>query len=99
MTSAVLIVPAAARPAADLFGQSQGWGPDNFTVALSADGGATVTHYACRADVGPNFDELFTDPPQGAEALANIVIRDFSDSSWGAEHFEAAIATHGMVRV
>lgn len=50
MTSAVLIVPAAVVAAAEAFGQSQGWGPDNFTVPLSADGGATVTHYACRAD-------------------------------------------------
>lgn len=98
MTSAVLIVPAAIRPAAEVFGQSQGWGPSNFAVPLSADGGSSITHYACRADVGPNFDDLFLDPPEGAEGLAEIVIRDFSDTLWGEAHFNAVIAAHGMER-
>lgn len=99
MTSAVLIVPAAIRPAAEIFGQSQGWGPSNFTVPLSADGGLTITHYGCRTDVGPNFDDLFLDPPQGAESLADVVIRDFSDSIKDDAHFAAVIDAIGMVRM
>jgi hypothetical protein len=54
MTSAVLIIPTALRGAANAVGAAMGWGPENYTLALSNDG-ATVTHYACRTDVEPTF--------------------------------------------
>lgn len=54
MTSAVLIIPTALRDAANAVGAAMGWGPENYTLALSGDG-ATVTHYACRTDVPPSF--------------------------------------------
>lgn len=99
MPSAVLIVPAAARPAAELFGAAQGWGQSNFIIPLSADGGVSITHYGCRADVGPRFDDLFLDPPEGAEGLAEAVIRDFSDEMRDDVHFRTVIARLGMERM
>ena len=54
MTSALLIIPAALRIAANAVGEAMLWGPENYTVALSTNG-ATITHYACRTDVQPSF--------------------------------------------
>lgn len=53
-TSALLIIPAPLRAAANAVGDAMGWGPENYTVPLSSDG-STVTHYACRTDVQPTF--------------------------------------------
>ena len=54
--SAFLIIPAAYKSAANAVGLAMGWGPHNYDgVALSADGGATVTHWACRTDVDQVF--------------------------------------------
>lgn len=54
MTSALLIIPVALRSAANAVGAAMGWGPENYTVPLSTDG-ETVSHYACRTDVTPEF--------------------------------------------
>lgn len=55
-TSALLIIPAHLRAAANAVGDAMGWGPNNYDgMALSADGGATITHWACRTDVEPSF--------------------------------------------
>lgn len=53
-TSALLIIPAALRPAANTVGAYMGWGPENYTIHLSSDG-ATLTHYGCRTDVTAEF--------------------------------------------
>ena len=50
MTSALLIIPAPLRAAANAVGEAMRWGPENYTVPLSSDG-ETITHYACRTDV------------------------------------------------
>lgn len=51
MTSAVLIIPAALRAAANALGAAMGWGSDNYTVPLSASGEAPATLWLCRTDV------------------------------------------------
>lgn len=99
MTSAVLIVPAAYVDAAEGFGQSRGWGPDNFTVPLSSNGGASVTHYGCRADPTPEFIADCADPGPEAAPLVAVMVIDFSADLWGLDHFMAVIEAHGMVRV
>jgi hypothetical protein len=112
MHSAVLIIPAALREAADAIGAAMGWGPCSYTVPLSADG-ETVTHYAARADVGDGFLRLVAglDPlPEGMDAAAPVLaalIADFSPglpsggedqrpTLWGREHFDAVLAAHGF---
>jgi hypothetical protein len=84
MHSAVLIIPAALKPAADAIGAAMGWGPCSYTVPLTADG-ETVTHYAARADVGDGFLRMVAglDPlPEGmsehAAPVLAALIADFS---------------------
>lgn len=108
MTSAILWTPAANRAAADMIGTALGWGDASYTIDLSADGGASVTHAACRADVSPAFIAMFaaaaggTYPPGLPEALHPAIAAieaDFSDTLWGAEHLAAVLAAHGLERV
>jgi hypothetical protein len=82
--SAVLIIPAALKPAADAIGAAMGWGPCSYTVPLTADG-ETVTHYAARADVGDGFLHMVAglDPlPEGigehAAPVLAALVADFS---------------------
>lgn len=99
MTSAVLIIPAALKPAADAVGSAMGWGPENYTVPLSNDGGQTLTHFACRTDVTPGFMALLADPPAipGVAAVLSALIVDLSETLWGGDHLDAALAANGMV--
>jgi hypothetical protein len=52
---------------ANLLAQTFGYGPDNFSVALSADGSEPATHYGGFASggVSPAFVQLMTDAGQG----------------------------------
>jgi hypothetical protein len=102
MHSAVLIIPAALKPAADAIGAAMGWGPTSYTVPLSADG-ETVTHYAARADVTDSFVNWITGseplPSNIAEHAAPVLaalITDFSQTQWGREHFDSVLAQHNM---
>ena len=52
--SAVLIIPAALKPAADAVGAAMGWGEISYTIALTDDG-ETLTHYGSRPDVSSAF--------------------------------------------
>lgn len=55
MTSALLIIPAPLREAANAVGAAMGWGPNNYDgIALSSDG-VNITHHACRTDVEKSF--------------------------------------------
>jgi hypothetical protein len=99
MPSAVLIVPIALKSAADMVGAAMGWGPENYTLPISADGGVTLTHYACRTDVTPAFLEQVANPPPipGVAAVLSALIVDLSESLWGGDHLAAALVVNGMV--
>lgn len=100
MTSAVLIIPVAMKSAANAVGEALGWGPDNYTIPLS-DNGATITHWACRTDVGEAFKAMLINPPDIpgiADVLAGMIV-DLSDEVTNAEHLAAAMASRGLVRV
>lgn len=99
MKSAVLIVPAALRQAADMVSAAQGYGSPAYTVPLSSNGGASITHYGCRADVSEDFIARLSSPPPEAMPVVQALIADLSDTLWGADHFEAALAANNMVRV
>ena len=98
MTSAVLIVPAAAKAAANAFGESMGWGADNYTVALSSDG-QTVTHWGCRVDVTQGFLDLMADPPPEAAPLLAVLIADFRETSDAAGHFADVVDANGLEKL
>jgi hypothetical protein len=53
---------------ANLLAQTFGYGPDNFSVPLSADGSGPITHYGGFASggVSPAFVQLISDAGQGA---------------------------------
>ena len=98
MPSAILIIPAALKPAADAVGAAMNWGPENYTLHLSADGGASLTHYGCRTDVTQGFLQLMADPPAipGVATVLSALIVDLSETLWGADHLAAALIAHAM---
>lgn len=100
MTSAVLIIPAALKPAADMVGAAMGWGPENYTLSLSADGGITLTHYACRTDVTAAFLGQIANPPPipGVAAVLSALVIDLSETLWGGDHMAAVLAAKAMVQ-
>jgi hypothetical protein len=107
MTSAVLIAPAALRLPANAIGEAMGWGPDSYTIPISADG-ADVTHYGCRADVSAEFVALIAAaqagelppglPPEAAGVIAALII-DLSDELTDEPHLLAVLAEHAMIRL
>ena len=93
MISAVLIIPAQARDAANALGEAMGWGPNNYSVPLTD--GNSVTHYGCRANVGQGFiDQLSNPPPEAGEVIAAL-ISDLREGD-GYSHFMEVIAQHGL---
>lgn len=100
--SAVLIVPAASREAANDVGAAMGWGPDNFTVALSADGTGPASHYICRAQVRQGFVDDLADPPPDVAGAAEVIaamIADVQQRADGFEHAQEVLAAQGLQRV
>lgn len=96
MTSAVLIVPNADRDAANAFGESMGWGPNNYSVALSADGVEPATHWGCRADVSQTFLDLMANPPAEAAPVLAVLISDFSDGLHAYEHWVSVLEDNNL---
>lgn len=99
MPSAVLIIPDAQRDAANAFGESMGWGPNNYSVALSADGAAPATHWGCRADVSQTFIDMMADPPAEAAPVLAVLISDIADGVQPYDHWTAVLADSGLVAV
>ena len=63
----VLICNAEDRTQANFLAQTFGYGPDNFSVPLSADGSGPATHYGGFASggVSSGFVQLMADAGQG----------------------------------
>lgn len=99
MTSAVLILPDAYRAAGNAFGVAQGWGEDNFSVPLSADGLEPATHYGCRAEVDQVFIESVENPTPEAAPLVSVMIYSFADGVQPYDHWIATLAENGLMRV
>jgi hypothetical protein len=89
MTSAVLIVPAADRDAANALGESMGWGPNNYSVPLTD--GTDITHYGCRADVTQTFIDMVENPTPEAQPIVDVLIYDFREGD-GYSHFMDVIS-------
>ena len=99
--SAVFIVPAAHRDAANAFCAAQGWQPQGdatgtFCVALTT--GTGPTHYACRPDLTPEHEAILANPPLGAGPLLAVIDMDIRavGPSEGAVHFREVIAARGL---
>ena len=96
MTSAVLILPDAYRDAGNAFGVDQGWGENNFYVALSGDGSEPATHWGCRGDVTQGFVDMVTNPAPEHAGLAFVLLADFNDALSPYDHWTQTIADNGL---
>jgi hypothetical protein len=65
MKSCVLIVPLAYHAAANQLAELMGWGPNSYSVPLSADGSEPATHYGLHAWVTPEFEAMIAGTGQG----------------------------------
>lgn len=101
--SVVMTIPAALRDNVNLLGAALGWGSDNFTVPLSADGLLPATHYGMHTMARQDFIDTLTaaasgtlpvveslTPAQVGEVVAALTSSAQVNSSPLA-HFEAAI--------
>lgn len=71
MLSCVLILPIDQVATGDTVAEAMGWGPNNYSVALSADGSEPATHYGLHAWAGDEFEQMVETgyyPPELAEA-------------------------------
>ena len=105
MLSCVLILPAATRDKGNALGEAMGWGPNNYSVPLSATGAEPATHYGLHAWVSQGFVELMgagampdgLDFPQADfDAVMGALIKSFREDMTG--HFDAVCAERGLVR-
>lgn len=106
MISAVLITPASLKPHADALGESMSWGPENYTIPLSADGGKTLTHYAAKPDVSQSFIDMVgavqaghtvEGVPSEAAAIVNALIMDADPTADRKTHLDMVLEREGMV--
>ena len=95
MTSAVLILPDAYRDAGNAFGVSQGWGEDNFSVPLSADGLKPATHWGLCS----NLPQELTNNLAELMSLSDVLISSFSDNSAPYDHWVETLIENGLQRV
>ena len=62
----VLIVPADLKDKANALGAAMGWGPDSYSVPLSADSGEPATHWGLNiANAGEDFITLLEGAAKG----------------------------------
>lgn len=109
MLSCVLILPDDQRATGNTVGEAMGWGPNNFSVALSADGLEPATHWGLHAWVSEAFQEMIETgvyPPEVADAgitktdydaMMAVLISSFWPDYTG--HFDTIIAENGLTVV
>jgi hypothetical protein len=109
MLSCVLILPLDQVATGNAVGEAMGWGPDNYSVPLSADGSEPATHYGLHAWAADSFQGLIESgvyPPELAqagvtqaayEAMMAVLIYSFQGDTTG--HFDAVIADNGLMVV
>jgi hypothetical protein len=109
MLSCVLILPLDQVATGDTVAEAMGWGPDNYSVPLSADGSEPATHYGLHAWTGDDFQTLIESgvyPPELAEAgisktdydaMMAVLIYSFWPDY--ADHFATIIAENNLQMV
>jgi hypothetical protein len=96
MTSAVLVLPDAYREEGNAFAAEQGWGEDNFCVALSANAQYPATHWGCRADVGQSFVDAVENPSPENQPLVAELIYNFQDNVDPYTHWITTLTANGL---
>ena len=106
MLSAVLIIPASLRDQANALGEAMGWGPDNYSVPLSASGSEPPTHFGLHAWAQPSFAAMLAGVAQGdvpevpglsaaqvAEVVGALIVSFAEIAGW---HWERVLADNGL---
>lgn len=109
MLSTVLILPNAQVATGNAVAEAMGWGPNNYSVPLSATGTAPATHYGLHAWTTESFREMIETgyyPPELTQVgIAEAAFRAMLDalvSSFAADHvghFDAVCAANGLQMV
>ena len=108
--SVVLLIPAASQVAGNQIAAGIGHGPNNFSVALSADGSEPATWYGCRSQAQQSFIDLLTAVGEGTlpeiegmtpKEVAEVLMQLQADVAIedGYAHFERVIAEKNLMRV
>lgn len=74
MQSVVLIIPAALKSDADTLAELLGYGPNSYSVPLSADGTEPATHYGLHTWAEQSFLDMLSaeNIPEGLEQYAPV---------------------------
>lgn len=108
LISAVLIIPASLKDAADALAVSMGWafGPGTYSVPLTDDGN-NLTHYGAKPDVSQSFIDMVNAvqaghtvegvPPE-AVFVVKALIMDADPKADRKTHLEQVLAREGMVQ-
>jgi hypothetical protein len=105
MNSTILILPAAMRDAGNAVAEAMGWGPDNYSVPLSADGSAPATHYGLHAWTDDQFKgwvEGTAPLPDGMDAAVPVIaalIASFRTSGEPRQHFHEVLSANGLAQI
>jgi len=109
MLSCVLILPVDQVATGNAVGEAMGWGPNSYSVPLSADGSEPATHSGLHAWVSEEFQALIETgayPPQVeaagiTQAVYNAMMAALISSFWPdyVGHFATVCAGNGLVVV
>lgn len=62
----VLVIPAVLLDKANALGEAMGWGPNNYSIPLSADGSEPATHWSLNiAEASPDFLAMLEGAAEG----------------------------------
>ena len=99
MTNAIFIIPAEYQAEGNALGETMGWGPSNYSVALSSDGNLPATHYGCCAEVTKEFLILLQSPPKESEQILSVLILDIRETSDPFIHWKEIINENNLVLI
>jgi hypothetical protein len=106
MQSTVLILPLDQVATGNAVGNAMGWGPESYSVPLSADGSEPATHYGLHAWAGDAFQQMIETayyPPEveaagisQAEYDAMMALLIYSFWPDYTDHFATVCADNGL---
>ena len=99
----VLVIPATLLDKANGLGEAMGWGPNNYSIPLSADGSEPATHWSLNiAEAGPDFLDMLAAAGEGQmPAGLDFPPKDFAAvlnglSVWQSIPHNEAVAAMGL---
>lgn len=103
--SASIVIPAASQSDGNAFAEALGWGPNNFSVPLSANGQEPATHYGCHTRANQTFVDMvgsaqqgeFPPVPNAATIFPLLSIK--IEQAEGAPSWQALLAELGLQRI